>query len=54
MITGAHSMIHPLGVTGFNRLTALSTFSAIRDKQAGRSMQRAVDSSGRRCGNRYS
>ena len=26
MITGgAHSMIHPLGVTGFNRLTALST-----------------------------
>ncbi len=22
---GAHSMIHPLGVTGFNRLTALST-----------------------------
>lgn len=43
MITGgAHSMIHPLGVTGFNRLTALSTrndspqtasrpFSASRD-----------------------
>lgn len=43
MITGgAHSMIHPLGVTGFNRLTALSTrndspttasrpFSATRD-----------------------
>ena len=39
---GAHSMIHPLGVTGFNRLTALSTrndspetasrpFSACRD-----------------------
>ena len=39
---GAHSMIHPLGVTGFNRLTALSTrndspqtasrpFSATRD-----------------------
>jgi len=39
---GAHSMIHPLGVTGFNRLTALSTrndspetasrpFSASRD-----------------------
>ena len=27
MITGgAHSMIHPLGVTGFNRLTALSTY----------------------------
>jgi 3-oxoacyl-[acyl-carrier-protein] synthase II len=26
MITGgAHSMIHPLGITGFNRLTALST-----------------------------
>jgi 3-oxoacyl-[acyl-carrier-protein] synthase II len=26
MITGgAHSMIHPMGVTGFNRLTALST-----------------------------
>jgi 3-oxoacyl-[acyl-carrier-protein] synthase II len=24
---GAHSMIHPLGVTGFNRLTALSTFN---------------------------
>src|SRR5437660_12805882 len=22
---GSHSMIHPLGVTGFNRLTALST-----------------------------
>ena len=22
---GAHSMIHPFGVTGFNRLTALST-----------------------------
>ncbi len=22
---GAHSMIHPLGITGFNRLTALST-----------------------------
>ena len=22
---GCHSMIHPLGVTGFNRLTALST-----------------------------
>lgn len=43
MITGgAHSMIHPLGLTGFNRLTALSTrndspqtasrpFSATRD-----------------------
>jgi 3-oxoacyl-[acyl-carrier-protein] synthase II len=43
MITGgAHSMIHPLGITGFNRLTALSTrndspqtasrpFSASRD-----------------------
>jgi 3-oxoacyl-[acyl-carrier-protein] synthase II len=43
MITGgAHSMIHPLGLTGFNRLTALSTrndspqtasrpFSASRD-----------------------
>ncbi len=39
---GAHSMIHPLGITGFNRLTALSTkndspetasrpFSASRD-----------------------
>jgi len=39
---GAHSMIHPLGLTGFNRLTALSTrndspqtasrpFSASRD-----------------------
>ena len=39
---GAHSMIHPLGVTGFSRLTALSTrndspetasrpFSATRD-----------------------
>ena len=39
---GAHSMIHPLGITGFNRLTALSTrndspetasrpFSATRD-----------------------
>ncbi len=28
MITGgAHSMIHPFGVTGFNRLTALSTFN---------------------------
>ncbi len=25
MTGGAHSMIHPLGVTGFNRLTALST-----------------------------
>jgi 3-oxoacyl-[acyl-carrier-protein] synthase II len=25
---GAHSMIHPLGVTGFNRLTALSTRNA--------------------------
>ena len=25
---GAHSMIHPFGVTGFNRLTALSTFNA--------------------------
>jgi len=25
---GAHSMIHPLGVTGFNRLTALSTANA--------------------------
>jgi 3-oxoacyl-[acyl-carrier-protein] synthase II len=25
---GAHSMIHPLGVTGFNRLTALSTLNA--------------------------
>ena len=24
---GSHSMIHPLGVTGFNRLTALSTFN---------------------------
>ena len=22
---GTHTMIHPLGVTGFNRLTALST-----------------------------
>ena len=25
IVGGAHSMIHPLGVTGFNRLTALST-----------------------------
>jgi 3-oxoacyl-[acyl-carrier-protein] synthase II len=25
---GTHSMIHPFGVTGFNRLTALSTFNA--------------------------
>ncbi len=25
---GAHSMIHPFGVTGFNRLTALSTANA--------------------------
>src|SRR5881394_2379416 len=25
---GAHSMIHPFGVTGFNRLTALSTFNS--------------------------
>jgi 3-oxoacyl-[acyl-carrier-protein] synthase II len=25
---GAHSMIHPLGLTGFNLLTALSTFNA--------------------------
>jgi 3-oxoacyl-[acyl-carrier-protein] synthase II len=25
---GAHSMIHPFGITGFNRLTALSTFNA--------------------------
>ena len=25
MAGGAHSMIHPLGITGFNRLTALST-----------------------------
>ena len=24
---GAHSMLHPLGVTGFNRLTALSTYN---------------------------
>ncbi len=24
---GSHSMIHPFGVTGFNRLTALSTFN---------------------------
>src|SRR4029453_15958572 len=24
---GSHSMIHPLGVTGFNLLTALSTFN---------------------------
>ena len=24
---GSHSMIHPLGVTGFNRLTALSTLN---------------------------
>jgi len=24
---GAHSMIHPFGVTGFNRLTALSTLN---------------------------
>jgi 3-oxoacyl-[acyl-carrier-protein] synthase II len=24
---GAHSMIHPFGVTGFNRLTALSTYN---------------------------
>ena len=42
IVGGAHSMIHPLGVTGFNRLTALSTrndspqtasrpFSASRD-----------------------
>ena len=23
---GAHSMIHPFGVTGFNRLMAMSTF----------------------------
>ncbi|MDA1007886.1 MAG: beta-ketoacyl-[acyl-carrier-protein] synthase family protein [Planctomycetota bacterium] len=26
MAGGTHTMIHPLGVTGFNRLTALSTF----------------------------
>src|SRR5204862_3237479 len=25
---GAHSMIHPLGLTGFNLLTALSTYNA--------------------------
>jgi 3-oxoacyl-[acyl-carrier-protein] synthase II len=25
IVGGAHSMIHPLGITGFNRLTALST-----------------------------
>ncbi len=25
---GSHSMIHPFGVTGFNRLTALSTFNS--------------------------
>jgi 3-oxoacyl-[acyl-carrier-protein] synthase II len=25
---GSHSMIHPFGVTGFNRLTALSTYNA--------------------------
>jgi acetyl-CoA acetyltransferase len=27
---GAHSMIHPFGVTGFNRLTALSMRTQIR------------------------
>jgi 3-oxoacyl-[acyl-carrier-protein] synthase II len=29
---GAHSMIHPLGVTGFNRLTALSTRNDVPEK----------------------
>src|SRR5436853_7775532 len=29
---GAHSMIHPFGVTGFNRLTALSTANEIPPK----------------------
>jgi len=29
---GSHSMIHPLGVTGFNRLTALSTFNEAPQK----------------------
>src|SRR2546428_4116926 len=29
---GAHSMIHPFGVTGFNRLTALSTANELPPK----------------------
>ena len=29
---GSHSMIHPLGMTGFNRLTALSTFNECPQK----------------------
>jgi 3-oxoacyl-[acyl-carrier-protein] synthase II len=41
---GAHSMIHPFGVTGFNRLTALSTANAeSRQARAGRSTPSAAD-----------
>jgi 3-oxoacyl-[acyl-carrier-protein] synthase II len=39
---GAHSMIHPLGVTGFNRLTALSTRNA-EPKRASRPFDRDRD-----------
>ena len=39
---GAHSMIHPLGVTGFNRLTALSTRNA-RIESASRPFDRTRD-----------
>ena len=41
---GAHSMIHPFGVTGFNRLTALSTANAEPRERAGRSTPIAADS----------
>ena len=34
---GAHSMIHPLGVMGFNRLTALSTKNDSPQTASGRS-----------------
>jgi len=39
---GTHSMIHPLGVTGFNRLTALSTRNDLC-QQASRPFDRARD-----------
>jgi 3-oxoacyl-[acyl-carrier-protein] synthase II len=39
---GAHTMIHPLGVTGFNRLTALSTRNA-QYKTAARPFNRTRD-----------
>jgi len=45
---GAHSMIHPFGVTGFNLLTALSENNAVPKKRRARSTSTATASSSAR------